>query len=852
MKHSAIIVIIILLTSGLKERVFGQLPGLNPYRFGSMRTLQKLYASKDPDKVRQSIEQFLQRAKDKSNYKQYILFQVLLGDFYERSGDYLLAEKSFMDAYTEAKNHLPRKNENFRLAFFNVFQKTIFDPIDHLAYFYLKIGSLRTAEKLFTESKELRNNYFPQRSIHRVHPIVGMGSWYFRKGDFEKTYELFNQATRLINRATTTGYDFDNLNRLFLSDLAEICLALGKKEEALGYINQLAIASSGARKFPSKVSARLEVARIFELKARYFLLKGDYNKAREYLDKADWFNPTKVAVSDVKFKLIKTRALLEWYQGNMEKATAAFENLVREYRKHIAYNFSTMSEYEKEQFYYSLKKDFDLYNAYVLDQGNGTPGLNEEMYNNVLNTKALLLNETNRQKNKIILQGDPAMIAKLHEWEDTKARLSAQYYEKGGPTKVDSLENRIDALEKELNSVSGLFEQKDELTWQQVRSTLGPKEAAAEIVRVKVARKGSLNFLTDSVVYAVLLVTPKAETPELFVIPNGNQLEKYFLPYYRNAIRSRIDDRLTYDQFWLPIKKKLSSFQRLYLSPDGVYNQINLNTLQNTVTNQFLIDEIQLVYLTNTSDLLHKQNEAVASSAVLVGRPSYDFEDTEKSTISNPETYGQRNVISEEMQEFKEQEFADLPGTENEVSMIEPILEKRNLKVVTYKGEQALEENVKAVQHPAILHIATHGFFVDDAASTVSPMIRSGIVLAGVKNDLQKPGSDDGILTAYEATNLDLEGTDLVVLSACQTGLGEVRNGEGVYGLQRAIIVAGAQNLLMSLWKVDDEATAALMASFYGTWTGQNNTGEFREAQIKLRQKYPQPFYWGAFVMLGK
>ena len=129
-------------------------------------------------------------------------------------------------------------------------------------------------------------------------------------------------------------------------------------------------------------------------------------------------------------------------------------------------------------------------------------------------------------------------------------------------------------------------------------------------------------------------------------------------------------------------------------------------------------------------------------------------------------------------------------------------------------------------------------------------MIRSGIVLAGVKNT-EKEKTEDGILTAYEATNLDLDGTDLVVLSACQTGLGEVRNGEGVYGLQRAIMVAGANNLLMSLWKVDDDATAFLMTSFYSEWEGQKNPDEFREIQIALRKKYPHPFYWGAFVMLG-
>ncbi len=826
----------------------GQNGGMKSYR-----ELRKLYSSKDPDKLRQSIQELSQRAKDKSDFRQYILFQLLLGDQYERAGDYLEAEKSLTEAYNETKKHLPEKHRKFKLAYFSQFGKTIFDPIDRLGYFYLTIGNLRTAEQYFIESKNLRDNFFPPRSIHRVHPVVGMGSWYFRKGDYEKTYELFNQATKMINRAMTSGYDFDNLRRLFLNDLTEICFSLGKNDEALDYINQLAIASSGAAKFSSRVSAQLEVARIFELKARYYLFMDDYRKAKEYLDKADWYNPPKISYSDVKFKLIKTRALLEWYQGHTERATEAFLLLVREYRKHIAYNFGAMSEYEKEQFYYLMKSDFDLYNAYVLDQrDNGSAVLREEMYNNVLNTKALLLSQTNRQKNKILEQGDPVMIAKLHEWEATKARLSAEYYEKGNLIRTDSMERRVESLEKELNRSVGLFaQQQNPLTWQQVKSALGTKEAAAEVLRVQVVGSGTHKALTDSVVYAILQVKENSESPQVYLLTNGNQLEKHFLPNYRNSILSSVDDKLSYDQFWVPIKRQLAGIQRFYLSLDGVYNQINLNTLRNTVTNQYVIDEIQMVYLTNTSDLLRVENTVANPSAVLVGRPTYDFESLQESKITD-KAYGTRNVINQELVSFKDQEFEDLPGTEEEITMIKPILEKQNLSVEMLLGKNALEETVKKIQHPSIVHIATHGFFVDDAASTVSPMIRSGIVLAGVKKENVKQNQDDGILTAYEATNLDLEGTSLVVLSACKTGLGEVRNGEGVYGLQRAIVVAGASNLIMSLWKVDDEATAELMASFYRVWTGKQNEIEFREAQINMRKKYPQPFYWGAFVMLGK
>jgi CHAT domain-containing protein len=813
------------------------------------KMLRKLINSRDPEKLKQSIQALVQYAEDKSDTRQYILFQLLLGEQHERSGDYAQAEKCFQAAYREAKQHLPTKGHPFRLKFFAQFSKTIFDPIDRLGYFYLTIGDLRIAEQYFNESKELRDAFFPPRSIHRVHPVVGLGSWHYRKGDYETTYKLFNQAGKMIDRSMTSSYDYDILRRLFLNDLTEICFTLGRTDEAAQYINQLAIASSGAGKFSSRINTRLEVARIFELKARYHMLKREYDKANEFLNRAEAFQENALTFSDVRFKIIKTRALLSWNQGKSDLATQAFILLVREYRKYIANNFTAMSEYEQEQFYLLLKNDFDLYNAFVLElSGSSAVGLYEEMFNNVLNTKALLLNASNGKKNRILASKDEALIAKLHAWEAGKARLSASYYEK---TKVntDSLQRRLESLEKDMNQATGLFDPNDNaLSWKQVQSALGAKEAAAELIRVNTV-SGVGKVKSDSVVYALLLVRKESAQPEFTIISNGAELEQRFLPNYRNSIMFRLEDNVSYSEFWSPIARQLKGIDRFYLSRDGVYNQINLNTLQNPATHNYVIDELQLLYLTNSADLLRSASTSENLTAVLVGRPSYGALDD--TAAEGSIAYGTRNVLADELDTFRDQEFEDLPGTETEVAAIKEILMADRVSVKILLGNSATEETIKGIEHPGILHIATHGFFVDDQASAVSPMIRSGIVLAGVKRRTAAQG-EDGILTAYEATNLDLKGTSLVALSACQTGLGEVRNGEGVYGLQRAIVVAGAENLIMSLWKVDDQATAALMSKFYRTWSGKANTSEFRQAQIEMRKQYPQPYYWGAFIMLGK
>ncbi|MCP4458165.1 MAG: CHAT domain-containing protein [Cytophagales bacterium] len=196
--------------------------------------------------------------------------------------------------------------------------------------------------------------------------------------------------------------------------------------------------------------------------------------------------------------------------------------------------------------------------------------------------------------------------------------------------------------------------------------------------------------------------------------------------------------------------------------------------------------------------------------------------------------------------------FSDLPGTEEEVKSIESVLTQNQWEVDANYGAEASERKLKAQTDPGILHIATHGFFLQqDNFDGVNSMIRSGIILSGV-NKPNASSDDDGVLTAYEATNLKLDSTYLVVLSACETGLGEIKNGEGVYGLQRGFAVAGARYLLMSLWKVDDFATQVLIQDFYNNWlSGMEIHKAFANAQVALRKKHPHPFYWGAFILLG-
>ena len=218
-------------------------------------------------------------------------------------------------------------------------------------------------------------------------------------------------------------------------------------------------------------------------------------------------------------------------------------------------------------------------------------------------------------------------------------------------------------------------------------------------------------------------------------------------------------------------------------------------------------------------------------------------------------------------------ELPPLPGTKTEVENISVSLQNNAWKINKFIEEKASEEQLKKVNSPKVLHIATHGFFLKDVydnedetilgfeASKLknNPLLRSGIMMAGAsivaRDTLDTEFDQDGIFTAYEASLLNLANTDLVVLSACETGLGVDINNQGVFGLQRAFYIAGAKNLIMSLWVVDDDATQILMSEFYKEWAlnpaKENISKSFKKAQAEVRKKYPHPYYWGAFTLLG-
>lgn len=809
------------------------------------RNIMSLYRSKSFSKTEQILVSALNESKQKGYKDHTIYYQLMLGENYQRQGLLPDAEQLFTEALDETKKLMPLTGKKYYLGSPQS-QRTYFDVYDRLGFFYVSTGNLNKAEQLFRESKTLRDNYFNRASVHRAMSLAGLGSVEFNRKNYQQAYEYHTQALGVLKAASTTGYNYDYVYRIIYNDLTEIGLITNRTDEVESYSSLLAKTSAGREQYGTKVAQQAETARIFDVFARNELLKGNFKKAQLYLDRAQDFLPAVESTGLVGFKLQLTQARLHWLNDDLQAAADSFKELIENYQKYIVDNFVKLSEYEREKFYYTLKHDIEVFNAFVLvchKQGKADEyGLYQVAYNNQLNMKALLLGTTNERKNKILNSGDPQLISLFNEWEKVRTQLSASYYLKNAENDILDLTRKVETLDKELatkmptNQITGF-------DWRQVNATLSDYEYAIEVIRVEGLDPARPEVSTKDASYMMLVNKAGAELT-CFVIDNANELETRSARFYRNAILSRSDDNLSYDKLWLPFQLHVVQPRRIYLSPDGVFSQINLNTIFNPTTKKFLIDELELVYVTNTSDLLVAKKVGTAKTAALFGRPSYS------ATISDAQTVNFRSLRNEELVTLKDQNFSDLPGTQQEIEVAEQVLKASNWDVKRFQAELATEKNLKVVNSPSLLHIATHGFFIGDSSRTINPMIRSGLLLAGVSS--KTDADQDGILTAYEASLLNLRETQLVVLSACETGLGEIRNGEGVYGLQRAMIAAGTRNLLMSLWKVDDAATSELMNSFYRAWANQSETVKsFRQAQLEVRKKYPHPFYWGAFIMLG-
>ncbi len=784
--------------------------------------------------------------------QEYAQTMINIGAVYYDMTEYANAE----GWYRKAEEHLSINKDNL---FYS-------NAILGLGNVYSQIGQSERAEPLLLEALKIRENKLGIESEEYGDAANNLGFVYDHLDQPNKSIEMFEKGLKA--RIAAFGEDhpdvaasYNNLSAVYQYQNLDTAIVLIKKAiEIIGLNEQFNLDSYALYK--NNLGSMYKDLGEFNLAEKLYL-EALHGFKEVYSETHRWYSSP-----------LLNLAILKINQGDLKNAGKYIIESEVNLLRIIQDQFPSMNEEEKKIFWNSMKYHFELLHPIIIEQGISETAICGTAYDNILATKGLLLEASSKMRKSILQSGDSSLIKTFNQWlglrQDLANAISMKQMQRiSEGIDLNDLRSQINEYEKSLTNRSKAFAislQQNPPTWKDVQEVLNQDEAAIELVRFTGIDTTGWSGANH---YAAYVIKKKSKYPEIVYLGKAEDLEQRYLKRYRNNIKFKLVDNHSYVDYWKPLEDVLANVHKVYISAEGVYNQINLNTLQNPETNKYLLDELDIQMVTSTRELNKSKLVPIKEKphAVLIGRPSYKSDQsTQPIDIENQRALDFERDLG---RMFGSHTIPDLPGTEVEIRSIEDQLTEKGWKAESYFFSNATEDVIKSMSSPYLVHIATHGFFLsqegDDKKDPTDiskknqisdPMLRSGILLAGVSdyyiND-DRMGMNDGVLTAYEATGLNLDDTELVVLSACETGLGDISYGEGVYGLQRGLEVAGAKSILMSLWKVDDNATQELMTNFYGEWIATNNKREaFRRAQATLREKYPNPYYWGAFTLIGE
>ena len=561
--------------------------------------------------------------------------------------------------------------------------------------------------------------------------------------------------------------------------------------------------------------------------------------------------------------------------SELDSAINHFVQMLNKTEERVTTYFSLMTEHQRELFWEQNSYSFSLFPKYLERVNSIHPDGTSDAYNFSLFSKGLLLNTTLDFDKLIAEKGTPEAITKFEELKLLRLEIQrllekpiAERY-----LNVDSLENIAQQKETELVKISkeyGDYTSNLKVTWKDVQANLQDKDVAIEFVEYPT--------LTDTVKYAALVLRKGWQYPKFIPLFRKDEIEG-FIKQDKNRIYSSDDHigKQLRNLIWTPLETVVSPADRVYFSPAGIIHQLAIENLP-VDDSTTLGDRYQMYRLSSTKELVVSKKQETSHTAVLYGGLIYSLgipvmeAESKKYEFEKSRNYLAMRGYQHEIKDKKGWEF--LEGTKPEIDQISSMMRQQDYQVTEYTGQNGTEESFKSLsgKKEGIIHIATHGFFESIEESrknpfmlqrmgdqqqeraTVDPMLRSGMIMAGGNKawlgEKIPENIEDGVLTAKEISRMDLRCTDLVVLSACKTGLGEVSS-EGVFGLQRSFKRAGVHTLVMSLWEVNDKATMFIMTEFYSNLlSGKDKRAAFLEAKRKCKKAFPEPQNWAAFIML--
>jgi CHAT domain-containing protein/tetratricopeptide (TPR) repeat protein len=829
------------------------------FKIGDYKTAEGYY--------RQALE--IRKKAFGEQHPEYAISLYNLANLYFEIGDYKPAEYYYKQALDIFKKKIDKQHLNYA------------SNLNSLGAFYKEMGDYKTAENYLRQALEIRKKAFGEQHPDYASTLNNIANIYFAIGDYKSAESYYIQISEIYKKRKQEEQNPDYVANL--SNFGAIYSRMGDYKTAENYFKQALEINKKlfGEQHPDYSSSLNNIAKLY-------LEVGDYKIAENYLRRA--LEIRKKAFGEQHPEYMKTMNSLATLYMKINQKNQAHEIFAKIFSVksiQITNNFNWLNENQQEAYWKKENVFYDNLSWYANQSYQDFPeaaGLN---YNAILFTKSKIL------ERRVSREDYFSEIDLLREELAARRKLLAKMESEGFKDKnnFDKLQYEADSLDKRLTlSWTEYSQQKKNLNinWQQVQQNLDQNEAAIEFVRFKNEE--------DSKYYFNALVIKQGDAyPQLVKLCKETDLQSVTVNMGYGAY---------YPLIWQPLENALNGVKVIYYSPSGILNNLPFNSIivpkenrdktsttkkfhfdsiiQNgSVINEqnveYLIDKYTLHQLTSTRylamGLKQKEKEKIEPNIALVGGVNYDYLPGFSSTIDKIN----EEKKSERFRQVNSNKLDYLEFSKVEVDSIGANVSSQNWQTIFLEFNDATEENITKLEGndaKAILHLATHGYvfheynFNDTIREnslhysyrySTNSMVRSGLILAGgnwawagTDTLIQLGAKQNGILTALEVSQLNLRKTKLVVLSACETGLGNIEGSEGTFGLKRGFKLAGVDQIIVSLWDVPDEETMNLMTLFYNDLTKTlNPVSSFEKAQKEMRNKYPNdPKKWSGFVLV--
>ena len=820
-----------------------------------------------------------------------------IGVLYFATGDYINSLKYYMLALNNYENVHGMDNPDYAKL------------LNNIAMLYRSMGDNKNALKYQMQALEIRKNVLGEDHIDYAQSLNNIGSIFADMGDYETALKYQMQALEIrkqklgdvhpdyaatLDEIGTEYYymnDYENALKYYLLAMDVFKKSLGEDHPDYAMsLNNIGVIYEAKGEYQNALKYEQQA-----LEIRKKVLGEDhpdyanslnnigtvYNDMRDFRNALDYYNKAIQVCEKVLGKehlqyaiSLNNSSRAYFNKGDYRNAVVASKQATDVNKNNIIRNFSYMTSHEREAYWNANNKYFSYNINYMYYLPNDTLAT-KTSYDTELITKGLLLASEISMTNIIMESGDTTLIAEYENMKAMHLQLNRELEKPIAERKFDcdSLGNEIQKMERHIMEKSKEFGDIThfiKIDWKDVQNSLKSNDVAIEFS----------NFTeNDTTKFVALVLTKGMDAPVCVPLLNNYEMQKLQRGITSAKTETKTDDENRgattvaakrqgiyestglYDMLWKPLEKYFPENPRIYFAPSGMLHQIAVEYAPIS-HEQTISDKYEIYRVSSTRFLAMDYMPKPMKNSVLYGGIYYDSDTTTMKQESDRYSTRRANGQSSSISRSGDREGLNyLPGTKTEVeNIVGTLKKKKKVKSTLYEGSAANEESFKALsgKNIDVLHIATHGFFLptDEKLSGDQSLVQSGLLLSGAnyawQNQPIPEGVEDGILTAKEISFMDLRKTDLVVLSACQTALGEI-TGEGVFGLQRGFKKAGVRTIIMSLWPVDDNATLLMMTEFYTNLTkGMSKREAFLAAQNKVKNTagFENPRYWAAFIML--